>query len=121
MLLQLLLPLEDDDGALSPNYQPWGFTLYRTKFGDTDPEWQTVLDTIHSEVRAELGRCAVERTRIDQDSGAEVRAAETLLSLFRLDVRSEPEHLLSGQTVEQLRDMYSNDAVPGGPPMDAWG
>ncbi|KAK4074944.1 hypothetical protein Purlil1_12813 [Purpureocillium lilacinum] len=90
-----------------PYYTPWGFTIYRTAFGpSTDDQWKLLLDTITSEVIA----------TISFYKDKEPTAADALISLFRLDPRSDAS-TQAGATIDQIRELYKNGS--GGMPMNA--
>ncbi|RYP26771.1 hypothetical protein DL767_007903 [Monosporascus sp. MG133] len=107
-----------------PVFRPWGITIYRTAYGDTpdssaesDGNWQALLDDIQTPLRDELLK------RGDPSKGGQddetVYAARKLLSLFRLDARSDPQ-VLSNADMDQLREIY-NAGAAGGEPMNAHG
>jgi hypothetical protein len=94
---------------LSAYYQPWGFTVYRTAYGpSSEQHWQALLDGIRADVVGLI-------TGPDGTHQANSEA-QHILSLFRLDARSDVE-ILNGLNMEQLRQAYK-DRI-GGQPMNA--
>lgn len=92
-----------------PIYTPWGFTVYRTSFGpSTDEQWQLLLQEISAKMHEEISAYK------DEDPDA----ASKLISLFRLDSRSD-QNTQAGLTLDQLRDHYKNSV--DGTPMNTEG
>jgi hypothetical protein len=112
--LEKLLFIPDGDALpagtdLTPYYRPWGFTIYRTTYGSSsDEHWHSLLDLIHAGVTSEI----MSSNGADQADPV----AQQILSLFRLDARSDPE-VLDGLGMDEVRKIYQ-DAI-GGEPMNA--
>jgi hypothetical protein len=111
--LERLLHIPEDgilpaDVDLTPYYQPWGFSIYRTAYTpSSDQHWQNLLNDIRADVAQQV-------TGTDEAQQADPIAAH-ILSLFRLDARSDVE-TLDGFDVEQVRNAYKNKV--GGEPMN---
>ncbi|RYO96246.1 hypothetical protein DL763_003320 [Monosporascus cannonballus] len=100
-----------------PLFRPWGVTIYRTAYDtmDSDGNWQALLDNIQKHLREELlARGDPDKEGQDNET---VNAAQKLLSLFRLDARSDAQ-ALAGASMDQLREIY-NAGAAGGEPMNA--
>jgi hypothetical protein len=98
-----------DEQVANLPYRNWGFTIYRTYYGPTSQQaWETLL----SKITLETQESAEEMT----DSDADDSEFQQMMSLFRLDARSD-EGTLSGLDMDQLRAVY-RDRV-GGMPMNA--
>lgn len=106
------VPNEDVSPAgadLAPYYSAWGFTIYRTAYGPSSEEqWKALLDDIRADVVEQItgpdGKCQAEPT------------AQHIMSLFHLDVRSDPA-ALGGLNMDDLRKVYKDQV--GGRPMNA--
>ncbi|RYP64456.1 hypothetical protein DL771_008744 [Monosporascus sp. 5C6A] len=105
-------------------FRPWGITIYRTAYGDTpdsfaesNRNWQALLDNIQTHLRQELLKRG-DPSKPGQDDET-VYAAQKLLSLFRLDARSDTQ-VLNHANMDQLREIY-NAGAAGGEPMNARG
>jgi hypothetical protein len=112
-LEQLLFLPEDETFPagtdLTPYYRPWGFTIYRTTYGGSSEEhWQSLLDFIRTAVTKEVTS--------DQGVDQADPTAQHIMSLFRLDARSDPE-VLDGLGIEEIRKVY--EQAIGGEPMNA--
>ena len=98
-----------DEQVANLPYRNWGFTIYRTYYGPTSQQaWETLL----SKITLGTQESAEEMT----DSDADDSEFQQMMSLFRLDARSD-EGTLSGLDMDQLRAVY-RDRV-GGMPMNA--
>ncbi|RYP10561.1 hypothetical protein DL765_008065 [Monosporascus sp. GIB2] len=100
-----------------PLFRPGGVTIYRTAYDalDSDGNWQALLDKIQKHLREELlARGDPDKEGQDNET---VHAAQKLLSLFRLDARSDAQ-ALAGASMDQLREIY-NAGAAGGEPMNA--
>ena len=96
--------------AASLPHRNWGFTIYRTHYGPASQQaWETLLQSIS------LG--AQETAESMTDSDPDEPEFRKLISLFRLDARSEQD-TLSGLDMFQLRDVYNKNGA-GGAPMNA--
>jgi hypothetical protein len=102
----VILPTGTD---LTPYYHPFGFSIYRTAYDpSTEQHWQAILDGIHADVIEQM-------TGPDGTYQADP-VAQQILSLFRLDARSDPD-TLAGLDMEEVRNVYKNGN--GGQPMNA--
>ncbi|KAF2438307.1 hypothetical protein P171DRAFT_371553 [Karstenula rhodostoma CBS 690.94] len=91
---------------LTPYYCDWGFTVYRTAYGpSSDEHWHALLEDIRADVLEQLtgpdGTCQAEPV------------AQHILSLFHLDVRSDPA-VLNYLKMDALRKVCK-DEVAGRP------
>jgi hypothetical protein len=94
---------------LTPYYHPFGFSIYRTAYGScSEQNWQALLGGIHANVVEQM-------TGPDGTYQADP-VAQHILSLFRLDARSDPD-TLAGFDMEEVRNVYKNGN--GGQPMNA--
>ncbi|KAF2466139.1 uncharacterized protein BDR25DRAFT_294247 [Lindgomyces ingoldianus] len=101
-----ILPAGTD---LTPYYRPWGFTIYRTAYGPSSGRhWQALLDDIRADV--------VEQVTGPDGTRQADPVAQQVLSLFRLDIRSDAE-TLDGLDMEHIRRIYKDEI--GGQPMNA--
>jgi hypothetical protein len=104
------------DGTFSPSgadltvYDSvWGFTVYRTAYRPSSEEqWQALLDDIRADV-------------VEQMTGPDGKyqadpTAQRMISLFRLDTRSDPA-VLDGLNLDDLRTVYKDEVE--GRPMNA--
>lgn len=82
----------------------WGFTIYRTEYGElSDQKWQALLDKIHTQVAEEL----------EVHGGDDQQTVEKMLSLFRLDARSDAD-LLQHRSMDDVRQLYQDNQVSRG-------
>jgi hypothetical protein len=104
--LRTILPAGTD---LTPYYRSFGFIIYRAAYGaSSDDNWQALLNDIHADVIAEL---------TDSDATQQPDPiAQQILSLFRLDARSDPR-VLNGLTMDEVRQAFKDEV--GGQPMNA--
>ncbi|CAI6296072.1 unnamed protein product [Periconia digitata] len=87
-------------------YLPWGFTIYRTHYGeDSDEHWTALVQMIRADVKSQI-----------LDKREEDPLAQQLLSLFTLDARSDASKY-DGLSMDELRIAF-RDKI-GGEPMNA--
>lgn len=111
-LASLSMPLEEkdwppgtDDSYPECNFlRDWGFTIYRTAYHgpDSDRLWQALLADIQAQVAADV----FTNRRAEGEDADEARE---VLSLFRLDPRSD-ETRLAGLSIQQVRELFLQDA-----------
>ena len=97
-------------------YLTWGFPIYRTAYGGlTDQHGETLIDTIHQQVAEELEHYRSSSSRPRRNTGStnpidapNPAAPSTLLSLFRLDVHSDPD-ILEGADIDRVRQIYMDN------------
>ncbi|KAF2012852.1 hypothetical protein BU24DRAFT_453173 [Aaosphaeria arxii CBS 175.79] len=95
------------DEDLSRFYRQWGFTIYRTAYGETTNDlWDSLSQDIRSRVRDQI---------LGSDTAGDNAEAQRLWSLFVLDVRDDPGNL-SGATMDQVRLAFREEV--GGRPMN---
>ncbi|KAJ4136533.1 hypothetical protein NW768_004149 [Fusarium equiseti] len=94
---------KEPGGRKNPNnWLKWGFTVYRTYYGEeSDEAWQMLLHSLRHQTRLAFGRFA-DKKDIDQDD------VQRLRDLFRLDVR-EDASLLDGLDVRGLRNFCNSE------------
>jgi len=90
----------------SQYYRHWGFTIYRTAYSpESEPLWQTLLAKIHAQVEENImGLDASQK----YDS-----VAQHIMSLFRLNVYSDPD-MLKDLDMNSLRVLYK-ESMEGNP------
>ena len=88
----------------------WGFTVYRAAYGPTsDQSWQSLLGAIQSGIRAQVLSLA-DGTKLPgaddtvQAAADEADSCEELLSMFHLEVKSEPE-VQDGKSINETRQI----------------
>ncbi|CAJ0551408.1 Ff.00g113380.m01.CDS01 [Fusarium sp. VM40] len=80
------------------HYRKWGFTVYRTYYGEeSDKYWQSLLYSLRHQTKLAFGSFEDEKD-IDQDDRRRVQ------ELFQLDVCDDPS-LLGGLDVRGLREV----------------
>jgi hypothetical protein len=112
--LEQLLFLPEDEvfpagTDFTPYYRPWGFTIYRTAYeGSSEEHWHSLLDLIRTAVTKEI--------TVNQGVDQTDPTAQQVMSLFRLDARSDPA-VMDGLNIEETRKVY--EQAIGGEPMNA--
>jgi hypothetical protein len=97
---RIIEPDEDREQFL----QPWGFIIYRTFYGPgSDETWTKLLESITA---------GVEHSLSQMDGSDDTAATAKVLSLFKLDARSDPARL-SDATLEDVRALYQEGGWPG--------
>ncbi|KAF5570182.1 hypothetical protein FPHYL_1458 [Fusarium phyllophilum] len=109
-------PLDKRDPANIQYYHNWGFTVYRTYYGqssDSDKHWETLIDAMTRQSHLALGFYEAERIfQEDQhqiwglygDKSVYVDDISRLKKLFRLTLREDPS-LLDGLDIAQIREL----------------
>lgn len=92
--------------------EKWGFTIYRTTYGsESERYWEAIINDLQAQVptslseRVQSSRNHGEGTRSWVDPGEPATEAQEILSLFRLDPRSD-EKRLAGLTMQQTRENF---------------
>lgn len=98
------VPFDMDVGEYS-FHRNWGFTVYRTAYGepDSDTYWQALLADTQAQVEAEV------KYRTEGQAGQPTADSREVLSHFRLDPRSDAQRL-AGLSKQQVCQLYLQDA-----------
>lgn len=100
--------IDRDNYVYAPDLRNWGFTIYLTCYtSSSDAKWQSLLDTIQTRAHSDV----LSQTQSSEDDPE----FKQVMSLFRLDARSDPS--LSNLTIPQLRELYNTSTTD--PPMNS--
>ncbi|KAH3906895.1 hypothetical protein HBH56_198930 [Parastagonospora nodorum] len=100
--------IDRDNYIYADDLRNWGFTIYRTCYTpSSDEKWPQLLETIQT--------CAHNDVLSQTQSKEDDAQFKKVMSLFRLDARSEPS--LSALTIPQLRELYNTTSTD--PPLNS--